>query len=157
MDSRELVQNARELVDRHRSMIRAVIRVTPESNAVADLLEDEQDYVLSLCEALEASERARERLRSQLNATTRALAKGRYLDAEIIEVWPDVTLAEVMAEIHENRTPDVLGELERRVKSGIDGLTTRGSALVCSQMERGQVYAFKTVLAMINELREVGE
>ncbi len=37
-----------------------------------------------------------ERLQSQLNATTRALTKGRYLDAGIIEEMPDVTLAEVM-------------------------------------------------------------
>lgn len=45
--------------------------------------------------------RDNERLRKQLNATTRAIAKGRYLDAEIIAEWPEHTLAEVMSEIHE--------------------------------------------------------
>lgn len=47
-------------------------------------------------------ERENAKLKSQLNATTKAIAKGRYLDAEIIAEWPEETLAGVMAGIHED-------------------------------------------------------
>jgi hypothetical protein len=94
MDSRELVDGVRQRVES--TWVYAHDGYVP---SIGGQLRAAAIDARTLCDALEEAEKERERLQGRLDAAERALAKGRYLDTEIIAEWPEVTLAEVMWEI----------------------------------------------------------